>query len=124
MGCIHYEEPAAKAEARIKELEAERAQYVAAKAAVQEAGRAITCYTTFMSSLSEAMGEVIVSGQPFDKGETAVHHGNLTKANVDLLGLILEMDNVLTSIENEISTLEPIVAARNGICAACYYSYY
>lgn len=124
MGCIHYEEPAAKAEAQIKELEAERAQYVAAKTAVEEAERAISCYTSFLSSLSEAMSNVVVSGQPFDKGDTKVHYDNLSKGAKTLEALTTEMDTALSEIALEIASLEPIVAARDGICAACYYSYY
>ena len=95
-----------------------------AKTAVEEAGRAISCYTGFLSSLSEAMSNVVVSGQPFDKGDTKVHYDNLSKGAKTLEALTTEMDTALSEIALEIASLEPIVAARDGICAACYYSYY
>ena len=119
MGCKHYEAAADKAEAQIKTLEAERAQYVAAQTSITTAQSAIACYTNFLSSLASAMSNVIVSGEPFDKNESQAHCNKLESDSKKLDALLNEMQQALKEIADEILSLEPIVDARNNVCDAC-----
>lgn len=119
MGCYHYESAADRAQKKIDDLEKERAEYVAAQTAVDEAVKSIECYTEYLTSLDSAMSSVIVNGKPFDKGESATHNDNLNKGLKTLDALKDEMTEALREIANEILSLEPIVDARDNVCSSC-----
>ena len=119
MGCYHYEQAAAAAEEKIKKLEEERAEYVQAQTAANDAVTSIQCYTEYLASVDTAMSSVIVNGKPFDKGESAVHNDNLNKGIKALENLQNEITEALREIANEILSLEPIVDSRYKVCDAC-----
>ena len=119
MGCIHYESAADEAQKKIDELNLEREKYVEARSQLREAARAIECYTSFLSSLDTAMGSVIVNGQPFDNGESKTHYTNLKNGVTTLNELMVDITEALREIANEIMALEPIVDARDNVCADC-----
>ena len=119
MGCTHYESAADAAQQKIDQLEAERAEYVAAQTAVDEAVKSIECYTEYLSLVDSTMSSVVVNGKPFDKGESAVHNNNLNKGINSLEALKNEMTEALREIANEILSLEPIVDDRDKVCGPC-----
>lgn len=119
MGCKHYEDAADKAEAQIKALEAERESYIKTQTALSEAARAIRCYVEYLGMVDTAMSPVIVNGEPFDKGQSAVHHDNLYNDTQTLNEIITDTVKALRAIADEIAELEPIVDARNKVCDEC-----
>lgn len=118
MGCYHYEQKAAAARNKIKKLEEERAKYVEAQKSVNEAIRAIGCYTNYLGAVDAAMSSVIVNGEPFDKGESKTHQTNLTNDAKTLENLNTEMNQALKEIADEIMSQERIID-NEYTCASC-----
>lgn len=118
MGCYHYEQKAAAARDKIKELEEERAKYVETQKSVDEAIRAIGCYTDYLGSLDTAMSAVIVNGQPFDKGASKTHQTALNKDVENLKNLNTEVQQALKEIADEIMDQERIID-NEYTCASC-----
>ena len=118
MGCYHYEQRAEAARNKIKKLEEERAKYVEAQKSVNEAIRAIGCYTNYLGAVDAAMSSVIVNGEPFDKGESKTHHTNLTNDAKTLENLNTEMNQALKEIADEILSQERIID-NEYTCSSC-----
>ena len=118
MGCYHYEQRAEAARNKIKKLEDERAKYVEAQKSVNEAIRAIGCYTNYLGAVDAAMSSVIVNGEPFDKGESKTHQTNLTNDAKTLENLNTEMNQALKEIADEIMSQERIID-NEYTCSSC-----
>ena len=118
MGCYHYEQRAEAARNKIKKLEEERAKYVEAQKSVNEAIRAIGCYTNYLGAVDAAMSSVIVNGEPFDKGESKTHQTNLTNDAKTLENLNTEMNQALKEIADEILSQERIID-NEYTCSSC-----
>lgn len=118
MGCYHYEQRAEAARNKIKKLEDERAKYVEAQKSVNEAIRAIGCYTNYLGAVDAAMSSVIVNGEPFDKGESKTHQTNLTNDAKTLENLNTEMNQALKEIADEILSQERIID-NEYTCSSC-----
>lgn len=118
MGCYHYEQRAEAARNKIKKLEDERAKYVEAQKSVNEAIRAIGCYTNYLGAVDAAMSSVIVNGEPFDKGESRTHQTNLTNDAKTLENLNTEMNQALKEIADEILSQERIID-NEYTCSSC-----
>ena len=118
MGCYHYQQAAQAARNKIKKLEEERAKYVEAQKSVNEAIRAIGCYTDYLGAVDAAMSSVIVNGEPFDKGESKTHQTNLTNDAKTLETLNTEMNQALKEIADEIMDQERIIE-NEYTCTSC-----
>ena len=118
MGCYHYERAAEAARAKIEELEKERESYIKTQTALSEAARAIRCYVEYLGRVDTAMSSVIVNGEPFDKGQSAVHHDNLYNDTQTLNDIITDTVKALREIASEIQAQETIID-NEYTCGPC-----
>ena len=118
MGCYHYERAAEAARAKIEELEKERESYIKTQTALSEAARAIRCYVDYLGMVDTAMSSVIVNGEPFDKGQSAVHHDNLYNDTQTLNDIITDTVKALREIASEIQAQETIID-NEYTCGPC-----